>query len=284
MNKDEEYRIEAKISEKMSIKKIIADLYNTAKSNKLEITTQFIGTVLKDNELRAMLNATNVIVVGYLKYNDHGWYHSVITMRNALKILMTIKDKIRPNIARHTHGTIDDAAFVTSIAAFLHDIGNMIHRDFHWINSVEISRPIIWRYINELYSDESLEKKWLLFAHIANAIYSHDETIQAFTVEASAVKVGDGCDIAAGRSRRPYSIGKVDIHSVSALSITEVDILPGERKPLMIKVNMTNPAGVFQIEEVLMPKLRTSLLNDKTEIVTLVEGKPLRLSKSPLMR
>ncbi len=266
----------------MELKNIVRDLRHLISNTEFERTRNLVNFLLENEELKAVMRATNVIVVNYLKYNDHGWSHAVITTRNALRILTIIRDKIPPNIVKHGFGSFDDAAFVTALAAFLHDIGNMVHRDYHWSHSLWISKDLIWNIINKFYDDEGLEKKWLIFAHVANAIYSHDERVQAFTVEASAVKVGDGCDMAAGRSRKPYNIGKVDIHSVSALSITEVEITKGSNKPLKIIVNMTSPAGIFQVEDVLLPKIRTSLLNDKIEIVTLVNGKKLRLSKSPL--
>ena len=240
----------------MELKNIVRDLRHLISNTEFERTRNLVNFLLENEELKAVMRATNVIVVNYLKYNDHGWSHAVITTRNALRILTIIRDKIPPNIVKHGFGSFDDAAFVTALAAFLHDIGNMVHRDYHWSHSLWISKDLIWNIINE--------------------------RVQAFTVEASAVKVGDGCDMAAGRSRKPYNIGKVDIHSVSALSITEVEITKGSNKPLKIIVNMTSPAGIFQVEDVLLPKIRTSLLNDKIEIVTLVNGKKLRLSKSPL--
>ena len=276
----EEYRLEIRISEQMLLKNVIKELREIPQKANLEKTNKLVNELLSDNTLRAMLNAANVLLVNYLKYNDHGWNHSCITARNALKILLVLNDAgIKPNIVSHGFGTFDDAAFIVVLASFLHDIGNMYHRKLHYLSSVIISEPIIWKYINEFYYDETLKKKWLIYAHITNAIFSHDETVQAFTIEASAVKVGDGCDIAAGRSRRPYNLGKVDIHSISALSIRDVQIMRGKEKPLRIHIDLTNPAGVFQIEEVLWPKVKSSLLADKIEIVATVNGKPIRLSR-----
>jgi len=266
----------------MELKNIIRDLRKIVAAEDLEKTRALVDMLLEDEELRAMMNATNIIVVSYLKYNDHGWSHAVITMRNALKILTIIKDILPPNIVKYNLGSFDDAAFVTALAAFLHDVGNMIHRESHWEHSLWLTRDMIWNIINRFYENEDKRKKWLLFAHIANAIYSHDEKVQAFTIEASAVKVGDGCDMAAGRSRKPYNIGKVDIHSVSALSITDVEMSRGIKKPLRITVNMTSPAGIFQVEDVLLPKIKTSMLEGEIEIETLINGKRLKLSKSPL--
>lgn len=276
----DEFVIKIELEEKMLLKNVIKELREIPRKLNLVKTKKLIPKLLEDTTIKAALNAANIMVTDYLKYNDHGWHHAVIATRNAIKILLVIRDYIKPHIVKYKHGTFDDAMFVTAMGAFLHDIGNMVHRDHHWQTSILIAKPIIWNYINEFYSNESEEKKWKIFAHIANAIFSHDEAVQAFTIEASAVKVGDGCDMAAGRSRRPYSLGKVDIHSVSALSIKDVDIIPGtSEKPLLIKVDMTNPAGIFQVEEVLMGKLNTSLLKDKTTIDVTVRGKQIRLYK-----
>ena len=94
------------------------------------------------------------------------------------------------------------------------------------------------------------------------------------------VTIADGLDMCEGRSRKPYDMGKVDIHSISALSITSVEIEKGtKKKPLKLNVLMLSEAGVFQVEEVFLPKLRTSGLDDDTEINTLINGKPLALSQ-----
>ena len=103
-------------------------------------------------------------------------------------------------------------------------------------------------------------------------IFSHDEEIGCLSVEAGAAKVADGTDMAGGRARIPYKTGKVDIHSLSALSITKVEIEAGERKPVQILVKMTNPAGVFQIEEVLERKISTSGIQDLVEVIALKKG------------
>jgi len=99
-------------------------------------------------------------------------------------------------------------------------------------------------------------------------------------VEAGAAKIADGTDMARGRTRIPYRTGKVDIHSLSALSITKVEIEKGEQKPVQILVSMNNPAGVFQIEEVLEKKLKTSSIQDLVNVIALEKGIQIRRSKA----
>ncbi len=88
--------------------------------------------------------------------------------------------------------------------------------------------------------------------------------------------MADGTDMAGGRARIPYKTGKVDIHSLSALSITKVEIEGGDRKPVQILVSMNNPAGVFQIEQVLERKIKTSGIQDLVEVIALEKGIQIR--------
>ncbi len=65
----------------------------------------------------------------------------------------------------------------------------------------------------------------------------------------------------AGRSRLAYKRDKVDIHAVSALAIERVEIREGdEEQPILIEIWMKHPAGIFQVDEILTKKVRSSLL------------------------
>ena len=271
--------IKPQVPDKMRLRNIINELKEIPKRNNLEKTAMLVEEMLRDPEIDAAQDATNHMIVQYLKYNDHGRAHAIITARNALKILILLKDSVKPNIVVSNAGTFDDAAAIVALAAFIHDLGNMVHREFHYGFSLMVANKIIWRYVKKFWDKESRKKKWLIYAHIANAVYSHDDKVFAYTVEGSVVKAADGCDMAAGRSRMPYSIGKVDIHSVSALSIIEVDIKRGERKPVRIEVNMMDAAGIFQVEEVLMKKIKTGIIADYIEVETFVNGKRVKLSR-----
>lgn len=52
----------------------------------------------------------------------------------------------------------------------------------------------------------------------------------------------------AGRARIPFEAGKIDIQPISALSIEKVEIVESGVKPITIKITMSNPAGIFQID------------------------------------
>ncbi|MCX8191226.1 MAG: hypothetical protein N3F06_00270, partial [Nitrososphaerales archaeon] len=111
---------------------------------------------------------------------------------------------------------------------------------------------------------------------ILHCIFSHDERVKCLSMEAGISKVADGTDMAEGRARIPYRSGKVDIHSLSALSIKSVEIQEGSNIPVKILVNMDNPAGVFQIEEVLQKKVATSGIDRWIEIIALKNGEEIK--------
>jgi metal-dependent HD superfamily phosphatase/phosphodiesterase len=77
----------------------------------------------------------------------------------------------------------------------------------------------------------------------------------------------------AGRARIPFKAGKVDIHSISALSIEKVDIIEGEEKPINIKISMSDTAGIFQIDELLKPRIEKSGLQKYFHVIAEVTCK-----------
>jgi metal-dependent HD superfamily phosphatase/phosphodiesterase len=224
-----------------------------------------------DLETLNCLQMANIMAVNRLNYNDHGPVHSKIVGGTALEIFDILKGETRSNVMSDNIGNESDAKLVAFLGAYFHDIGNSIHREEHHINGCIIANPILTRLLSKIYHNKS-DKVFKLRQEILQSIYSHDEEINCLSFEAGVAKIADGCDMAEGRARIPYKLGKVDIHSLSALSITKVEVGPGEEKPLQIAVHMTNSAGIFQIEQVLLRKIETSSLLEKTEVIAIEKG------------
>ena len=93
---------------------------------------------------------------------------------------------------------------------------------------------------------------------------------------ANIVSIADGTDMEAGRGRIPYQQGKVDIHCASAMAITKVSLEKG-KNGLIITVSMTDNAGIFQIQQVLGRKLKTTGLVNFVEIYYEKEGQKVRI-------
>jgi metal-dependent HD superfamily phosphatase/phosphodiesterase len=83
-----------------------------------------------------------------------------------------------------------------------------------------------------------------------------------------------------GRARISYQEGRLNIHSISASAIEKVDILDGEEKPITIAIKMVNPAGVFQVDNLLAEKTRGSGLEKYLQIKVFIQDRkdPINLS------
>ncbi|MBU0685476.1 MAG: phosphohydrolase, partial [Candidatus Thermoplasmatota archaeon] len=126
-------------------------------------------------------------------------------------------------------------------------------------------KGLLERILPSLYPDVS--KRTAVIEQILHALYAHDVGENALTIESAIVVIADGCDITKGRGRLSFDMGKHDIHSISALSIESVDIYKGKTKLIEIHVNMSNSAGIYQVQETLGNKVAKSPLRDYIEIV-----------------
>ncbi|MBK5113253.1 MAG: HD domain-containing protein [Candidatus Heimdallarchaeota archaeon] len=259
-------------------KKVAEDVLSLIEQQGFKKAKDMWNFLFTDPEIEAAIKAANRLAVKYLKYTDHGLDHVAIVCRNVLEIIAIVKDEITPAFIRQDLGDLDDVAVICLAACYLHDVGHMVHRDFHELSSSYLTKDFLYGKLKKMYPD--VDKRMEMLSHIQHAILSHDDEIACLTPEAGFVTIADGLDICEGRSRKPYDLGKVDIHSISALSISRIEIKKGtKKKPLRLNIFMISEAGVFQVEEVFLPKLRTSGLAEEVEINTLVNGKPLALSQ-----
>lgn len=247
-------------------------VYSHLKEPKVE---KMFRLLENDVEVQSCLRMANVMAVERLMYNDHGPVHSRIASGSALEIFDLLTKKVTPTTVKNDVCSVEDAKVVVLCGAYLHDVGNIIHRVDHHIHGCVIANPILDRLLKEVYpEDPALSVR--LKSEILHSIFAHDEEVECLSVEAGTAKVADGTDMAEGRARIPYRTGKVDIHSLSALSITKVEIERGDKKPVQILVSMDNPAGVFQIEQVLERKIKTSGIQDLVEVIALEKGVEIR--------
>ena len=206
---------------------------------------------------------TNYIVLNVYGFNDHGPIHVLLTTRRALELLNIIRKFGIQTTAEKLGKPFRWSKFIVAFGALFHDTGNMIHRVNHYEFSVFLAEPIIEKLVEEFGTDDPL----LLKALTLNAVYTHDEHVPCTTIEGSLVTIADGCDMEAGRSRLVHKKDKVDIHAVSALAIEKVEIREGnEEQPILIEIWMKHPAGIFQVDEILTKKVKSSLLSGKVKL------------------
>ena len=220
-----------------------------------------------DEETNTFLSLANYIAVRKMGYNDHGPTHARIVTANGVKLLRIVLDskELQADSIAGLGMSEDDAHLIVVAGCMLHDIGNAIHREEHEVFSVILAKGILERLLPSIYPD--LPKRTAVTEQILHAVYAHDVGENALTIESAIVVIADGCDITKGRGRLSFDLGKHDIHSISALSIESVDIYKGKTKLIEIHVNMSNSAGIYQVQETLGNKVAKSVLRDYVEIV-----------------
>jgi hypothetical protein len=221
----------------------------------------------KDEETNTLLNLANYIAVRKMGYNDHGPIHARIVTANGVRLIKIILDSkdLQLDSINGLGMTEDDAHLIVVAGCFLHDIGNAIHREEHEIFSVMLAKGLLERILPDMYPE--ISKRTAVIEQILHALYAHDVGENALTIESAIVVIADGCDITKGRGRLSFDMGKHDIHSISALSIESVDIHKGKTKLIEIHVNMSNSAGIYQVQETLGNKVSKCPLRDYIEIV-----------------
>jgi metal-dependent HD superfamily phosphatase/phosphodiesterase len=148
-----------------------------------------------------------------------------------------------------------------------------VHRDDHERYSLILAYPKARQLLNGLYQEPSLTT---VVAETLHAVISHRAEERCLTIEAGTLKVADALDMTQGRSRIPFEAGQVNIHSVSALAVESVQIEKGSERPICITINLSNSAGIFQVDELLRRKLKNSTLTPYVEVMARAEGETER--------
>ena len=237
-----------------------------------------IDAINADEELIQLYACANVNAVDRSGLNDHGEVHIQIIANAALRILrLLVEGDVEPSVVTYHALTNDDAEVIVVLASCLHDIGIALHRDDHERHSLIIAYPKARHLLASLYPEPHLTT---MVSEVLHAIIAHHWDERCLTIEAGVVKVADALDMTQGRSRIPFEAGQVNIHSVSALAVKAVNIEKGDDRPVRIDVELSNSAGIFQVDELLKRKLNNSTLVPYVEVVArLEEGEEPHLLK-----
>lgn len=235
-----------------------------------------LDLVDKDIELQTMWRCSNVLAIDRLGYNDHGPVHVKIVANGALKMLrLLVESGVEPSIKADYEFTVEDAEVVVVLASVMHDLGMAFVREAHEVYSVPLALEIMRRYLPACYSTEEAT---IVSSEVVHAIISHHTPNRPLTVEAGIVRVADALDMEQGRARIPYEVGRMNIHSVSAIAIERVKIEEGKEKPIGIRIEMSNPAGIFQVDDLLGAKIKGSGIERYIHIEAIIkEGEESRV-------
>jgi metal-dependent HD superfamily phosphatase/phosphodiesterase len=226
---------------------------------------QVMDQVKGDVKLHTLWRCANVMAIERMGYTDHGPTHVKIVSNLALKLLrILIKNKVVPSIVKNYSMKNEDAEVVVVLGSIFHDLGMTVLREQHEIFGAILALGFIEKFLQSIYSEE---ERTIICSEVLHSITSHEEPRKPLTVEAGIVRIADALDMEEGRARIPFQSGRVDIHSVSALAIEKVEILEGGEKPVTVRITMSNSAGIFQIDELLKPRIQNSGLQNYIHVV-----------------
>jgi len=224
-----------------------------------------LPTLIDDPEVRTYLDAQNVNAVTRKGYNDHGPKHIGIVRNRALRLYELLKRADVPFNGATDQGLDEaDESVIIALAATLHDVGHVVHRDQHAYYSIPLASDILDRLLPQWFdTSEAVRVK----AETLHAILCHHTEEDPLTREAGVIRVADALDMERGRSRIPYEKGGRGINTLSSQAIRNVTLEEGEDAPVLVEIEMVNAAGVYQVDNLLKAKLRDSMLEEYVRIV-----------------
>lgn len=242
-----------------------------------ELLEKALLFVNKSVEIQTYWKVINVNAIDRLGMSDHGPVHYQIVANIALRLLRILaKNNITMSITKNYKLDIKYAELVVLLTSLFHDLGMSINREGH----EEFSLFLTDSLLKELLSFLSTEERIIVKSEVLHAIISHRSGGRPITVEGGIVRVADALDMSQGRSRIPFEAGQIDIYSLSAYAIDNIEILEGKEKPIQIDIYMNNSSGIFQVDELLKSKLLnsgiTQYLDVKAYIKDAAEKKLLR--------
>ncbi len=235
---------------------------------------QIMEKIKQDRKLQTYWRCSNIMAIERMGYTDHGPTHVKIVANLSLKLLrILMENQLKPSIVKNYGMKNEDAEVVVVLGSVLHDLGMIVMRYQHEIYSSLIALEILQRCLSETYAEE---EQAIITSEVLHSIVAHEHpdlpTNKPLTIEAGIVGIADALDMEAGRARIPFEAGKIDIHAISALSIEKVEIIEKGVKPITIKITMSNPAGIFQIDELLKYRIQNSGLQKYVHVLAEITG------------
>jgi metal-dependent HD superfamily phosphatase/phosphodiesterase len=192
-----------------------------------------VEDVKKNEQVRLLIKKSDEIL-GIIGYTEHGERHASLAASIAYNILDRLKHP-------------EKRAHLASIAAYLHDIGNVINRDYHAQTAALLARSILAEM--GMPAEDIME--------IMAAIGNHDEKDgQPVSDICAAVVLADKSDVHSSRVRTPEWI-KQDIHDrvnfAAKSSFLRVD---EEKKIITLEIKIdTSISQVMEYFEIFLSRM-----------------------------
>ena len=222
-----------------------------------KILAEVVKRINSNDEIKTLWKIINVNAIDRLGMSDHGPTHFKIVANNGLKIArMLAKHKVVMSVADDFGLTNDHAEVIIFLACIMHDLGMSIHREDHEAFSLFLAKPLLEEVLHFLPDEERV----VAISEVLHAIISHRAYGKPSTIEGGILRIADALDMGKGRARISYKRGEINIYSVSDNAIVKLDILEGKERPVEVRIYMTNPAGIFQVDDLMKEKLKGSKL------------------------
>ena len=239
----------------------------TRGNHKLE---RLLDAVNADDRVKAWWLISSVNASRRLGMSDHSWVHIQIVLNIGLRLSrLLFRRGVIPSVRADYGMSEHDAEVVIAAGCLLHCVGMSIHREDHERFSLFLAADRLPELLAGIYEEP---ERTVIVSETLHTIIGHRRQHQPLTVEAGIVRVADALDMARGRSRVPFESGHQNIHSLSAYAIEEVNISPGRDRAVRVEIEMSNSAGIFQVDELLATKLRGSGLEEHIEIIARIQA------------
>ncbi len=236
---------------------------------------ELMERINRDVSLKAWWHVANVNAVRRMRINDHSWVHIQVVTNVALKLTRDLSRKgAELGMVRDYGLRREDAEVVVVLGCLFHCVGMAVHRRGHEDWSLFMAADRLPGLLDGLYDEP---ERTIVIAEVLQTITAHRADGEPLSLEAGIVRVADALDMAKGRSRIPFSEGRVSIHSLSAAAIERVTITDGVERPILVEIEMNNSSGVYQVDGLLRKKLSGSGLETWIEVVARIEGESEKL-------
>jgi len=270
MNEDTSVRPMSSSEPPLSPREALADVRVRAPTRGNRRLEQLLDAVNADEQVKAWWHVSAVNATRRLGMSDHSWVHIQIVLNIGLRLgRLLFRRGVTPSVTADFGLGDRDAEVVIAAGCLFHCVGMSIHRDDHERYSLFLTADKLGSLLSEAYEEP---ERSIVVSEALHAIIGHRRKGNPFTIEAGIVRVADALDMARGRSRVPFEAGRLNIHSLSAYAIEDVKISPGEDRAARVEIEMSNSAGIYQVDELLATKLRGSGLEEHVEVIARIDA------------